>query len=68
MTKAIAVLVAALSFALALRAQTVAENARDEAARAQTRADLAQLEVESFKNVLHAARLPSSAHLEGESP
>jgi hypothetical protein len=36
--------------------------------RAQERADLAQLEVESFKNVLHAAKLPTSAHLPGESP
>lgn len=35
---------------------------------AQQRADLAQLEVESFKNVLHAANLPTSAHLPGESP
>jgi hypothetical protein len=39
-----------------------------EAGRAQQRADLAQLEVESFKNVLHAAHLPTSAHLPGESP
>lgn len=36
--------------------------------RAQERADLLQLEVESFKNVLHAANLPTSAHLSGESP
>lgn len=40
----------------------------DKAARSEQRADLAQLEVESFKNVLHAARLPTAAHLEGESP
>lgn len=39
-----------------------------ESDRAQHRADLAQLEVESFKNVLHAAHLPTSAHLPGESP
>jgi hypothetical protein len=36
--------------------------------RAQERADLLQLEVESFKNVLHAAKLPTSAHLHGEAP
>lgn len=36
--------------------------------RAQERADLLQLEVESFKNVLHANKLPTSAHLPGESP
>jgi hypothetical protein len=46
----------------------VAMWARAEAQRAQTRADLAQLEVESFKNVLHAADLPTSAHLPGEHP
>lgn len=39
-----------------------------EAKRAQTRADVLQLEVESFKNVLHANNLPTSAHLPGESP
>jgi hypothetical protein len=38
------------------------------ASRASTRADLAALEVESFKNVLHAHNLPTSAHLPGESP
>jgi hypothetical protein len=36
--------------------------------RAQERADLLQLEVESFKNVLHKHGLPTAAHLEGESP
>lgn len=36
--------------------------------RAQERADLLQLEVESFKNVLHANKLPTSAHLPGELP
>lgn len=39
-----------------------------EANRASTRADLAELEVESFKNVLHSRGMPTSAHLEGESP
>ena len=39
-----------------------------EATRAQTRADLLQLEVESFKNVLHSRGLPTHQHLEGESP
>jgi hypothetical protein len=39
-----------------------------EARRAQTRADLAQLEVESFKNVLHSLHLPTNTHLPGEKP
>jgi hypothetical protein len=39
-----------------------------EASRAQVRADLAQLEVESFKNVLHSLNLPTNRHLPGESP
>lgn len=38
------------------------------ALRAETRCDLAQLEVESFKNVLHAHNLPTAVHLPGESP
>lgn len=42
--------------------------AKAESARAQTRADLLQVEVESFKNVLHAYNLPTTAHLKGESP
>jgi len=36
--------------------------------RAEERADLLQLEVESFKNVLHAHQLPTAVHLPGESP
>jgi hypothetical protein len=36
--------------------------------RAQERTDLLQLEVESFKNVLHANKLPTAAHLPGELP
>jgi hypothetical protein len=39
-----------------------------ESKRAQTRADIAELEVESFKNVLHSRGLPTAAHLPGESP
>ena len=39
-----------------------------EATRAQTRADLLQLEVESFKNVLHEHHLPTTSHLPGEAP
>lgn len=42
--------------------------ALDKAGRAETRADLAEVEVESFKNVLHSRGLPTAAHLEGESP
>ena len=39
-----------------------------EATRASTRADLAELEVESFKNVLHSRGMPTSEHLQGEKP
>jgi hypothetical protein len=42
--------------------------ALSEAKRASTRADLAELEVESFKNVLHSRGMPTSVHLEGEKP
>lgn len=38
------------------------------AAKADRRADVLQLEVESFKNVLHQNGLPTAAHLPGESP
>lgn len=38
------------------------------ALRAEKRADILQLEVESFKNVLHQNGLPTAAHLPGESP
>lgn len=57
----IACLLSGLAFAFAI-------SARDEARRAQMRADQLQLEVESFKNVLHAHKLPTWAHLPGESP
>lgn len=46
----------------------IAIDARGHADRQERRADQLQLEVESFKNVLHAARLPTAAHLPGESP
>ena len=62
------VALAAIGLVLSGIALGVAFGAQREADRAQQRADLAQLEVESFKNVLHAARLPTSAHLPGESP
>lgn len=39
-----------------------------ESSRAQVRADVLQYEVESFKNVLHAHKLPTAEHLPGESP
>ena len=58
----------AVGLVLAGLALGVAFWALREADRAQMRADLLQLEVESFKNVLHAARLPTSAHLPGEHP
>lgn len=62
------VALAAIGMVLSGVAFGVAVGALREADRAQHRADLAQLEVESFKNVLHAARLPTAAHLPGESP
>ncbi len=57
-----------LAFGMAIWAGNKADVANDRARRAETRADLAELEVESFQNVLHAAHLPTSAHLPGESP
>jgi hypothetical protein len=62
------VALAAIGLAIAGLALGVALWARDEADRAEMRADQLQLEVESFKNVLHAAGLPTAAHLPGESP
>jgi hypothetical protein len=59
---------ALLATGLAGFAVGVALDARDHANRQERRADLLQLEVESFKNVLHAHRLPTAAHLPGESP
>lgn len=57
----VAVLVAGMAY-------VKAEAATERAAYAEERADLAQLEVESFKNVLHAYKLPTTVHLPGESP
>jgi hypothetical protein len=62
------VALSAIGLVLAGLALGVAFWARDEARRAEMRADQLQLEVESFKNVLHAAHLPTAAHLPGESP
>jgi uncharacterized protein HemX len=62
------VALAAVGLVLAGLALGVALWARDQADRAEMRADQLQLEVESFKNVLHAAKLPAAAHLPGESP
>lgn len=61
-------IVALVAIGVSCFAVGVALDARDHAARQERRADLLQLEVESFKNVLHAAKLPTSAHLPGESP
>lgn len=61
-------LIATLAAGLAAFAVGVALDARDHAVRQERRADLLQLEVESFKNVLHAHKLPTAAHLPGESP
>ena len=61
-------IVSLLSSGMAGLSVGVALDARDHANRQERRADMLQLEVESFKNVLHAANLPTAAHLPGESP
>jgi hypothetical protein len=64
----VVLMISLISIGVACFATGVALDSKDHADRQERRADQLQLEVESFKNVLHAANLPTAAHLPGESP